>query len=394
MNRSRTLFFIASALVVFFIIGGTLTGAGPGEDDERSLYKYLSVFTEALSLVQQAYVEDVDLETLMAGALNGTTEAMDPFSLYLPVGEEEAYFQAREVGIRLSGVLVLKERGIAFVAAVVPGSPADEAGVQVSDIVSAINGRETRLMPVWEIQELIAGQEGSELEMELIHQGEESAITLTLEPFDLPEPMLREVDGGRVLSVGALRNEDVDKVARLLREVEEAGAEGLVLDLRGLAFGDVEAAYRMAELFTRGELGTLERRGEALRTFTAEGEPLWTGRMVVLINRGTLGAAEILAKVLHQKIDAELVGERTFGYAGRQAVAELESGGRLIYTEAFYTGPDGEAHHESLQPDERVSGATRTFDERDISLRELILKRGLERLSAPPEQEEETAEAA
>ena len=72
---------------------------------------------------------------------------------------------------------------------------------------------------------------------------------------------------------------------------------------------------------------------------------------MILVDRGTLGAAEVFATVLRQKQKAELVGERTFGHAGRQGTAELSSGGRLLFTEAFYTGPDKKPLNEALKPD-------------------------------------------
>lgn len=394
MTRSRALFFLASALLVLFIVGGSLLGASVDDGDDGSLYKYLSVFTEALSLVQQAYVDDVDLETLMAGALDSTTEALDPFSLYLPEGEVERYLEAREVGVRLSGLMLLKERGIAFVAAVEPGSPADEAGLQVSDVVTEIDGESTRDMPVWEIQEILGGEPDSKVRISLMHQGDRREVELTLGAYESPKAKLDTVDGARVLRVGALRPANLESIRTGLEQAGTEGADGLVLDLRGVAGGDPETAYRVAGLFTRGELGTLNRRGQALETFTSDDEPLWRGRLVVLISRGTLGAAEVLARVLQQKAGAELVGEPTFGYTGRQDIAELPSGGRLIYTDAFYTGPDGEIPEEGVEPDERVSYSSRSFDQRDLPIRELILQQGIRRLLETDDEEEPQREAA
>lgn len=396
MNRSRALFFLASSLLVLFIVGGSLLGASAGDEDERgdSLYKYLSVFTEALSLVQQAYVEDVDLETLMAGALDSTTEALDPFSLYLPAGEVERYLKAREIGTRLSGVLLLKERGIAFVASVEPGSPGAEAEIQVGDIVSEINDKSTRKMPLWEIQETLGAEPGTQVKLDMIQQGEDKEVEITLGSFEPPHAALDTIDGARLLRVGGLLPTDLDPVRQALERATREEVEGLAVDLRGIAGGDPETAYQIAGLFVQGELGTLDHRGEAVETFTSEAEPLWQGRLVVLINRGTLGAAEILATVLHQKADGELVGEPTFGYAGRQDIAELPSGGRLIYTDAFYTGPDRVALQDRLEPDLRVTYGSRTFAEREIPLRELILKRGLRRLTEDPAEETPQREAA
>jgi len=101
---------------------------------------------------------------------------------------------------------------------------------------------------------------------------------------------------------------------------------------------------------------------------------------VLLVDRGTLGAAEVFATVLRQKVKAELVGERTFGHAGRQAVADLSSGGRLLFTDAFYTGPDKKPLKEALKPDLLVDERSRTYLEKDVPIGDLILRRGVHRL--------------
>lgn len=396
MTRSRLLFFCVSSLLVVTVVGGSLLAAseqdGPGKD---SLYKYLSVFSEVLGLSRQAYVEEVDVDQLMTGALDGVTEALDPFSLYLPEDRVEQYQAARELGTRMSGLTLLKDRGIAFAAAVEPGSPADEAGVQVSDIVTGIDGRSTRLMPVWEIQEILGSDEGTRVGLELLRRGEREEATLVLHEFAPPPAGLKRLDDGTgMVQVGGLLPSAETALRNTLEQAARRNEERLLIDLRGVAGGDVETAYRVAGMVTEGELGRLDRRGESLETFRSDGEPVWRGRLVVLVDRGTLGAAEILATVLRQKADAELVGERTFGHAGRQALAELPSGGRLVYTDAFYTGPDGEPVQESLDPDVRVSGRSRSFADRDVPIHELILREGVERLNAEPEEAEPTRAAA
>lgn len=392
MTKSRILFFALSAALVLTVVGGSLLAAVAQDDDEQdSLYKYLSVFTEVLGLARRAYVEEVDVETLIAGALDGSTEALDPFSLYLPAAQVEPYLAARERGNRLSGLTLLKDRGIAFAASVQPGSPAEAAGVRTSDIVTQIDGRSTRLMPVWEIQELLAQDSGTPVRLDLLRRGERMEATLVLGRFAPPPAGLNRAGSYGMVQVGALDAESVGAVKSALEAASRRGAEKLLLDLRGVSTGDADAAYRIAGLFTSGELGRLERRGETLDTFSSDAPPAWQGSLVVLIDRGTMGAAEILARVLTDKLSARTVGERTFGYAGRQDLTELPSGGRLVYTAAFYTGPDGEPIVEGLEPDVTISERDRILEEDDVPMRELILRRGIEELANPTPEAEEMA---
>lgn len=396
MSRSRIFFFILSAILVFPLLAATLlraadTDTANKEDD--SLYKYLAVFTEALGLVRQAYVDEPDMDTLMAGALDGTTDALDPFSIYVPASEITEYLQASSVGKRHTGLTLLKERGIAYVVAVEKGSPADAAGVKPGDIVAKVGSRTTRTMPLWEIQELLAGQPGSKLEMELVRVGETVKAAVELKPFDAPPVSLEEVEGVTLLRLSTFDDKTVGTVRdALARNAGKPHKDKLLIDLRGVSSGDPEQAYTAAKLFTSGDLGALKRRAEELQSFSGEAPPVWQGKMVILVDRGTLGAAEVFATVLRQKEVAELVGERTFGHAGRQGSAELSSGGRLLFTEAFYTGPDKKPLNEGLKPDLLVDERSRTYLDKDTPLTELILRRGVRRLlGQEPETEAKAA---
>ena len=126
MSRSRVIFFIVSLALTFPMLAGTLLRAAGREQspEDDSLYKYLSVFTEVLGLVRQSYVDAPEMDALMAGALDGTTDALDPFSIYVPASEVGRYQEARDTAWRNSGLTMLKEHGIAYVVAVEKESPA------------------------------------------------------------------------------------------------------------------------------------------------------------------------------------------------------------------------------------------------------------------------------
>jgi carboxyl-terminal processing protease len=393
MSRSRIAFFVVSFLLTIPMLAGTLLRAadrGPAgvANDDDSLYKYLSVFTEVLGLVRQTYVDQPDMDVLMSGALDGTTDALDPFSLYVPAAQVESYLAARNVGWLHSGLILLKEHGIAYVVAVEKGSPAGEAGLKPGDIVAKVGDRTTRQMPLWEMQEILAGKPGTKVSMELIRLGEPVQSSFVLAPFTPPPPSLDEVQGVALLRIPTFDAQTAGQVQKLLQANAEKTRHGLLVDLRGVSSGDPEAAYATAHLFANGDLGVLKRRAEEVKTFGGDTPAAWQGRVVVLVDRGTLGAAEVLATVLRQKIKADLVGERTFGYAGRQGMAELSTGGRLLFTEAFYTGPDKKPIREAIRPDLLVDERVRTYLEKDVPMTELILKRGVQRLLGVAEESE------
>lgn len=402
MTKSRFFFFLASTLLVLPILAGSLLGAAV-EDDAApggdSLYKFLSVFTEALSLVDQTYVEETDQETLMSAALDGVTDALDPLAVYVPEAAVSRYVETRSVGNTHSGLFLVRERGMVYVLAVRPGSPAERAGVEQGDLIAEIDDRSTRVLPMWEVHQLLAGAPGTEIDLELIRYAESVDATLTLGAFAEAAPTLETERGVPVLTVPAITEATPAQVAGLLERLDEGDADRLLIDLRGVAGGDAGAAYEIAALFADGEIGRLKHREETLETFRgAEGDAAaWSGRIAVLTDRATLGPSELLATVLRQKAGAELVGGRTFGYAGRQSMLELASGGVLFLADAFYTGPDFEALDEPLEPDVRVAERVRGFspdDEEEDEGPDVVREKGIEHLLAPVGVDEPSGDEA
>jgi carboxyl-terminal processing protease len=381
MTRGRSLFLVCSLLFVLPIIGGGLVSAAERSGEARggdSLYKYLAVFTEVLGLVRDNYVDETSVDQLLSGALDGTVDALDPFALYVPPEGVEAYRAASAVGTRHSGLLLLRERGVAYAAAVQKGSPAAAAGILRGDVIAAIDGRSTRTMPLWELRRAVAGTAGTKLSLELLRLGESREVELVLAPYPPPTPRLDVRDGVAILTLADLAADSATAVRALLAE---APGKQLLVDLRGLAFGDPEAAYAVGEIFVEGELGALARRGEVVTSYRSAGVS-WSGDIVVLTDPGTMGPGEILAAVLREGAGARLVGQSTFGHAGRLVLAPLSVGGQLEVTEAFFSGPKKAPLADALEPDVEVDERVRGFGEPSLPLEDRVLERGLEVLRA------------
>jgi carboxyl-terminal processing protease len=398
MSRSRILFFVFSSLLVIPMLMGTFVlaaerahsranGPGTGKEDD-SFYKYLAVFSDVFTLVRDSYVDEPNTEELMKGALEGVTDALDPFSVFVPADEVDAFLKAHVAAKLDSGLDLIRSRGTAYVVAVEKGSAAAQAGVQVGDLVAKLGGKPTRTMPLWELEEILAGTRGPKIELELIRLAAPVQVSFELKPFHPPAVSLEEVEGAPVMHIPSFGAETAAQARQLL--ASQAARipmvkNRLVIDLRGVSSGDPAAAYATAKLFSTGDLGSLRRRKEHLQSFTGNEQPVWHGRIVVLVDLGTLGPGEILATVLRQKAGAELVGERTYGHAGREGVADLSGGARLFFTDAFYTGPDDKPINEGLKPDLLVGGRNRAYVDRDVPIEELILRRGVHRLLEEPE---------
>lgn len=382
MKSPRRVFLVVSLALLLPVLTGTVfrTVADAKDAGEDSLYKYLDVFTDILNLVRRAYVEETSMEMLIAGAMEGASDALDPLSTYVPFEAADSYKRIRDIGSSLSGVTVAKERGIAYVVAVESGSPGESAGLASGDVLSAIGDESTRLLPLWRIQQAFAAGPGSTVHLEFLREGEPTKVTLELAEFAVPEVSVAERDGVSILRLHRVDSTAVVQVAQRLSQLAATGQGKLILDLRGLAGGSAESAFELGELFASGSLGELRGTEGTVETYRTVGEPAWTGDLVILIDRGSQGAAEVVASVLRQASGARLVGQPSFGHAGRQRVTTLSDGSLFVLTEAYYAGPDGRPIKEPLSPDVEVTERTRSFGEQEVPLDELMIERGIQLL--------------
>jgi len=380
MTQHRTRFLVISlVLSALFSAASWLAAQARREAPEPdSRYKYESVFHETLQRVREAYVNEVDDRQLMAGAYEGAADALGAFAVYVPAEQVAEYRRAKAQARRDNGLFLVRERGWIYVAGVEEGSPAETAGFERGDLVAKVGGEPTRDLQVWQIEAHLAGHADRPVAVTVVRQGENHELKLEPAAAAAARPAVRveTVSGIPVLRIGRFESDTAAAVERELRRLGPAAGK-LAVDLRGTVNGDPAAAFEVADLLLAGELGTLKAREDVQKRFAASGEPVWRGQMVVLVDRGSLGAAEVLAAALKQGAGATLVGETTFGHAGEQKEVELASGAVLELTGAFYAGPDGELLDEGLEPDVEVDERSRRLGERDLDIDELILRRGV-----------------
>lgn len=374
-NRSRLAFVVASlaALVLLTALKGPVL-APPGRDP---VLKPLAIFTEVLNLTRSNYVEPVDVSTLLAGAYDGVTDAIDPYSYYVP-GDRMAKYRAFEASRPLDSGLVLGRRGgFAYVVAPVPGSPAETAGIKSGDVVLAIEGASTRNQALWEIQSAIAGPEGSTVALKVLRGGDEKEVTVRLArrryaPAGVSQ---RARDGVSVIRIPYFAPGTSAAVEKALRALAPGGP-AVIIDVRDSAGGDVDEAVRAASLFIPpGAVAKLSGKKIPGREYTTVGPRVWSGKTIVLIDGGTGGAPEVFAGALHDRAAAELVGEPTAGMGIVQRLLPMSSGGAIYLTVGEFVSPSGtELTGKALKPTARVD----LFPDDSGSSDDAILKKALE----------------
>ena len=392
MKTSRLVFLLLSVALLLPVISGSLSRASTDEKaSSDSLSKNLSVFSEVLSLIRRAYVEETSMEELLAGALDGSADALDPMATYVPLADVERYRAVRQIGRQHSGLTVARDRGISFVVAVDPGSPGSAAGLEQGDILAKIDDLSTRRLPLWRLQSILAGEVGSELALEVLRRGQTLDLTLTLGAYETEAPTMETVRGERVIRLTRFDQEDVDTLRGMLAELVAEDVGQLLIDVRGVAGGDAGVAYAMAGLLVDGSLGELQARDEATIHFQGRETPIWQGETVILIDSGTQGAGEIFATVMRQLGQSQLVGRSSFGLAGRQRLIALSDGSQVLLTDAFYSGPDGEPINQGLVPDVRVVDFGQQIMDDEEAIEDLTLERGLELLQTGVDDVREVA---
>ena len=391
--------FLIAILVIAAFFGGALFGKSTdegdgllegivgGEDAELS--------SEALDVIEESYFKDVDTEELERASVRGMVNELrkgheDRFSHYFGP-DAFARFNELTEG-RFSGVgmsVTQVPRGLR-VATVFEGSPAEEGGIKQGDLVTRIDGTSIAGEDADLATAEIKGRPGTEVTLTVVtpSTGERREVELTREELAVPAVESRMVQaGGRDVAYVRLLGFSRGAHAELRDEIErldEQGAEGLVLDLRGNGGGLLTEAVLTSSIFVEdGLIVSTEGRTQPREEFEAVGDALPERPMVVLINNDTASASEILTAALSDAGLATVAGEKSFGKGSFQELIPLENGGGLDLTVGEYLTRDGDSiNGVGIKPE--VPAKDRPATEPDEGLRQALRALGRE-LSAQGE---------
>jgi carboxyl-terminal processing protease len=380
---SRTRFWVlvvSTPVIAFALIGGYL-GQAMTRDDT---YRNLAIFGDVFDLVVDNYVEDVDVQKAMRGALRGLADGLDSDTAYLTAdlvrtfGSSDA--QPAEIGVDVTRQYYLR------IISARDGSPAAKAGLRTGDYIRAIDGRATRDMSAYEGARLLRGPNGSKVNLLVIRSNapaEPHEITLVRERPAGTEVTSRMVNPatGYVRLVEFSSNSP-SRLKQAFEALEKTGAMRYVLDLRGTSRGDLDEGVAAARLFVKS--GTLAVRQtktgkEVISAQASDGSI--TAPMVLVVDQGTTGAAEVFAAALDGNSRADLVGDRTLGRAARQQLVKLPDGSGLLLSSMRYLTPSSQAIHEKgLTPDLQVDQPDVEFGA-DAPTTDSTLEKAVERIS-------------
>lgn len=361
--RGRVLVLAVSLPVIAFaVIGGFMSKAIAREDS----YQYLRIFEDVVSLILNNYVEEVNVDKVMHGAMHGLADGLDPDSAYLDVQQVKVLDKGDAGGSAQTGIELTRQYYLRVIAAR-DGSPAAKAGLMPGDYIRAIDGQSTRDTTVYEGQRLLRGRAGTKVHLTVIRGNAAEPHELDLVREELPAISVKSriaAPGVGYLRVAEFGKATADQLKSEIASVTKAGAKSVIIDLRGSAFGDVDAGLSAARLFVKsGVLAYRQDRGQEKEAIpAAAGDGPITITTVLLTDNGTSNGAEVFAAALAGNKRAQLIGERTLGRAARQKLVRLPDGSGLMLTHLIYLTPASEAIHEKgLVPDVAVEQPDQDF---------------------------------
>jgi carboxyl-terminal processing protease len=343
-NRLRAVLISASCfLVLYVVLGGVL---GKNDSSREKTYRNLGVYSEVLSRIKSDYVTDPDLTKVTSGAVRGLLEALDPYSTYFTPQEYQAYLQHPEPGPADVGIYLSKRFGFATVVSVLPGSPAEKAGVKTGDLIDRVENIATRELSVIQIQRLLAGPPDTQVTVTLVREarGEPQKITIPRAILKYPPVVAKMVENqAGYLRVATFNPGKAAEISARLDELTGQGAERFVLDLRNCAGGEVEEAVQTASLFLeKGSVAYVVGQRYPRRELPVKSNAhVCHLPLVILINQSTAGPAELIASAILANKRGEVVGVRSFGVGVFQKLIPMDDGSALLLSVAKYYGLDG-----------------------------------------------------
>ena len=351
-------------LIIFFILY-----FGKVSAQEETVYDKIDLFGEVLDKINKEYVEEVDQSDTMDAAINGVLQSLDPYSSYMsPKNLEEMQTETKGEFGGL-GIEVGMEAGVVKVISPLDNSPAEREGVKAGDYIVKINETQVQGKTLNEAVELMRGPVGSTLEITVRRIGLRKSLVfnITREIIQVASVKSEVLDEkiGYIRLTSFNENSD-DQIKKKIKEFKKnKKIEGYILDLRNNPGGLLGQAIKISDFFLDdGEIVSTKgrKKNENQKWFAREGDIINGKALIVLINKGSASASEIVAGALKDHKRAVLVGEKSYGKGSVQSIIPLKNRGAIRLTISKYYLPSGKSISEvGVTPDITVEEETDDF---------------------------------
>ncbi len=366
--------------LVLLLLAGCLTsaivtlnftqGVSAKENSYSDKYQYLKTFTDVLALVEKNYVEPVNMEEAMEGAIKGMLATLDAHSSYLNkdiYGELQVETEGQFGGL---GIEITMKDGLLTVVSPIEDSPASRAGVLPGDQIIKIGEEFSKDLSLIDAVKKMRGPKGSSIIISVHRAGVKNLIPLTIVRDVIKVKSVRSrilEDGYAYIRLSQFQEASASEFSKTLESLSKSQKgktlKGLVLDLRNDPGGLLTQAIRVADLFLKEGIivyteGRLESQKQKYYAHDDGDEPSYP--IVVLINKGSASASEIVAGALQDHKRATIVGQQSFGKGSVQTILPMEQGDALRLTTALYFTKNGRSiQAQGITPDVVVADKKR-----------------------------------
>jgi carboxyl-terminal processing protease len=345
--RLLTFSALFAVLAVGAVLGQAL-GKGVASAAEKS-YSFSDTVGEVLAALEERHVAPPPSKDLIYAAIRGMTEALDPHSSFLPPDLYRDMQQKQEGSFYGIGISIAQRNNRLTVVAPIEGTPAHRMGIRAGDVIAVIEGKSTDAMTMDEAVSMLRGPKGTPVSIRVEREGVDGLLDYTLTREEIPTAsvsakfMLSE-DAGYV-RIRDFTKTTASELSAAVSALQAKGMKNMILDLRGNPGGLLTQSVEVAELFlARGQLVVYTKGrsfGSDERFVTRRDSALRNMPLVVLVNRASASASEIVAGAVQDHDRGLVVGERTWGKGLVQSVFNLRDGSGLALTTAKYYTPSG-----------------------------------------------------
>ncbi|MGR3302134.1 MAG: S41 family peptidase, partial [Candidatus Scalindua sp.] len=352
MLATRSCFNFIWIVIIFF----SLTPCGLHAQTEKKTdpdvyYQDFEEFITVIKEIQNKYVEEVDLRTLLQSGYRGMLGSLDPYSQYIDTKHlEELKIETGGVFEGL-GIEVVVKDGVLTVLTPIVDSPAFRAGVFIGDRIIKIDGKSTRNFTIRKAVEILRGEPHTKVTLTVLHKGERETVDITIERAKI---QIKSTRGTRIVNeeskigyvaVTGFQDNTITDLDASIEELEKQGMEALILDLRFNPGGLLNIAVDMVDKFikkgvivsTKGRHKSQEHEYKAHKSGTYKNFPL-----IILVNNGSASASEIVAGAVKDHSRGLLLGTKTFGKGSVQSLIPIENKNTALkLTTAKYYTPSG-----------------------------------------------------
>ncbi len=329
---------------------------------ESSRHKeHLEKVNQIFHIILNEYVEKVDEEMLIEGAIEGMLEKLeDPYSVYLNAKQSRHFQQSLDSSFQGIGAEISEENGKIIIVAPFKNSPAEKAGIQPFDQILKVDGEDVTGLNIYEVTEKIRGKKGTTVTLEIQREGLSKPLQLEITREEIPiETVFSAVlENGEkqvgYIEITSFSRETGKDFAKHLRALEQEGISGLIIDVRGNPGGLLSSVHEVAGHFVTDKkpIVQIEYRNGKKEQILSKAKEKKPYPIVVLIDRGSASASEILAAALHEGEGYTTIGEKTFGKGTVQQQIELPDRSQVKLTTYKWLTPDGNwLHKKGLEPD-------------------------------------------